>query len=92
MATDPAADRRVAPEDRYRPCDPEQLAFETTAEVSPLDGTVGQDRALNSLEFGLDIKADGYNLFVAGPTGTGRNSTLRAIVGRVVGDRPQPPD
>lgn len=92
MVSELAANRRVAPEDLFRRCDPEQFGFETTAEVPPLDGTVGQDRALSSLEFGLDIKADGYNLFVSGPTGTGRNSTLRAIVGRIAAGRPLPPD
>ena len=82
----------MPPERLYRRCDPDQLGFETTAEVAPLDGTVGQDRALASLAFGLEIQADGYNLFVAGPTGTGRNSTLRATVARVAAAQPLPPD
>lgn len=92
MVTEPDADRRVAPEDLYRSCDAEELGFEATSDLPPLDGTVGQDRALNSLHFGLEIEADGYNLFVAGPAGTGRNSTLRAIVQDVAGRRPVPPD
>ncbi|MCH7811208.1 MAG: AAA family ATPase [Chloroflexi bacterium] len=78
--------------DLYRSCDSTQLPFETTADVAPLDGIVGQDRALSSLEFGLEIQADGYNLFVAGPAGTGRNTTLRALVGRIAAGRPRPPD
>ncbi|MEX0785536.1 MAG: ATP-binding protein [Dehalococcoidia bacterium] len=85
-------DHLVPADQLYRPCDPEALGFETTAEVSPLDGTVGQERALHSLEFGLDIAADGYNLFVAGPTGTGRMSTLRAVVRTIAEGRPHPPD
>ncbi len=92
MVTEQVARRRVPAAALYVRCDPDTLGFETTAEVAPLDGTVGQDRALNSLQFGLDIQADGYNLFVAGPTGTGRNSTLRAIVGRIAATRPVPPD
>ncbi|MBI4571553.1 MAG: AAA family ATPase, partial [Chloroflexi bacterium] len=79
-------------DDLYRRCDPAGLAFETTAEVPPADGTVGQDRALSSLAFGLEIQADGYNLFVAGPAGTGRNSTLRAIVSRIAAGRAVSPD
>ncbi len=92
MVAEIGADLRVAAEDLHRPCDPDGLGFETTAEVPPLDGTVGQDRALNALEFGLDIGADGYNLFVVGPPGTGRNSTLRATVRRIAEGRPRPPD
>jgi lon-related putative ATP-dependent protease len=92
VVADLASTNRVQPDDLYRRCDPEQLGFETTADVPALDGTVGQDRALNAMQFGLDIKADGYNLFVSGPTGTGRNSTLRATVGRIATARPLPPD
>ncbi len=92
MAAEPATDRLVSPEDLYRRCDPGQLGFETTKDVAPLDGIVGQERALSSLEFGLDIRAEGYNLFVAGPPGTGRNSTLQAIVRRIAGQRPVPMD
>jgi lon-related putative ATP-dependent protease len=96
MTNESTADRitrlRVPPEDLYRRCDPAGLPFETTAEVPPIDGTVGQERALGSLDFALDIEADGYNLFVAGPAGTGRNSTLRAVVGRIAARRPGAPD
>ncbi|HXH83151.1 MAG TPA: peptidase, partial [Candidatus Tectomicrobia bacterium] len=62
---------RVPPEDLRRTCDPESLGFETTAEVPPLEGTVGQDRAINAIEFALNVKAPGYNLYVAGYPGTG---------------------
>ena len=85
-------DRRVSAADLYRPCDPDALGFETTATVRPLDGTVGQDRALSSLAFGLAIDADGYNLFVAGPAGTGRNSTLAAVLKPIADARPRPSD
>jgi predicted ATP-dependent protease len=89
---EPADGHLVAVDDLYRRCDPDQLGFETTAEVTPIDGTVGQDRALDSLQFGLDIEAEGYNLFVAGPPGTGRNSTLHAIVDRIAATEPVAPD
>lgn len=92
MAAEQLAQMKLTPDDLYRPCDPDELGFETTADVPPLDGTVGQERALSSLEFGLEIRADGYNMFVAGPPGTGRNSTLRAILRRIAAERPVPPD
>jgi hypothetical protein len=92
MTTQAAQDKRLPPDELYRACDPDELGFETTAEIEPVDGTVGQERALGSLQFGLDIRADGYNLFVAGPPGTGRNSTLRATVGRIAAEQPVAPD
>ncbi|OGR48789.1 MAG: hypothetical protein A2X40_10165 [Elusimicrobia bacterium GWC2_65_9] len=38
---------------------------------------VGQDEALKAIRFGLEMKADHYNLFVAGPDGSGRSLALR---------------
>ena len=38
------------------------LGFTTTEEVSPLEGTIGQNRALTALDFGLDVEAPGFNL------------------------------
>jgi lon-related putative ATP-dependent protease len=73
-------------------CDPDKLGFETTTEVKPLPGTIGQERAVSAMELGLDIEAAGFNLFVAGPVGSGRNSALRKFLDRVAGKRPPPGD
>jgi predicted ATP-dependent protease len=75
-----------------RECDPAVFKFKTTADVPPIEGTVGQDRAVSAMRFGLDIDASGFNLFVNGPTGTGRESELRAQVDRVAKTRPAPRD
>lgn len=81
------------PVDRLtRRCDAGDLGFETTDEVEPLEGTIGQERAISALELGLDIDADGFNLFIAGPSGTGRNTALRAHVERIALEKPVPPD
>jgi len=68
------------------------LPFETTEEVQPLDGTIGQDRAVRALTFGLEMRSSGFNLFVAGPRGTGRSSTVDAYVRRVAESQPAPAD
>ena len=73
-------------------CDPEALGFETTAELSPLEGMVGQQRAVGALEFGLSIDASGYNIFVAGSPGTGRTTTLTTFLERIAASRPVPND
>ncbi len=75
-----------------RECDPRIFKFKTTAELAPIVGTVGQDRAVKAMQFALDIEADGFNLFVNGPTGTGRESELRAQVERIAKTRPAPRD
>ncbi|MBI4299228.1 MAG: AAA family ATPase [Chloroflexi bacterium] len=73
-------------------CNPDDLGFETTNEVAPLEGTIGQERAVSALEFGLGIGATGFNVFVSGLTGTGRNTTLKAYLERAARDKPVPPD
>ncbi|HMF14298.1 MAG TPA: hypothetical protein VKE94_18405, partial [Gemmataceae bacterium] len=63
------AHRPLEPEQLRWFCDPAQLSFETTEEIQPLDGTIGQDRAVRALTFGLEMRGSGFNLFVAGPRG-----------------------
>jgi lon-related putative ATP-dependent protease len=84
--------RQLEPEQVRWFCDPAQLPFETTQEVEPLDGTIGQDRAVRALNFGLEMRSTGFNLFVAGPRGSGRSSTVDAYVRRLAESQPTPGD
>ena len=52
-------------------CDPQSLGFETTGEIDPREGIIGQARALQALQFSLDIVDQGYNVYVAGIAVTG---------------------
>ena len=72
--------------------DPDTLGFETTDEVEPLEGLLGQERAESALELALGIDAPGFNLFISGPPGTGRHTAVRRHVERLALDKPIPPD
>jgi hypothetical protein len=49
-----AIDRRVLPSSALRwRCDPAQLVFETTNELSPLEKLVGQDRAERAISLSV---------------------------------------
>ncbi len=61
-----------------RRCRPEDFAFETTADLVPLEIPPGQERALEAIRFGAAIKHPGYNIFVYGPAGAGRHSLVSA--------------
>ena len=61
--------------------DEAQLAFETTREVSPLEGAIGQERALEALAFGLGVDSPGFNVYVAGQPGSGRMTTVTSYLG-----------
>lgn len=61
-------------------CEPGTLGFGTTAELVPLLQPVGQDRALKALSFGARIRADGFNVFVMGPSHSGRHDAIRRFL------------
>lgn len=56
----------------YRRFDPAQLGFNTTAELTPREGIVGQDRAVRALRFGLDIRQAGIQRLRGQPSQAGR--------------------
>lgn len=61
-------------------CDTELGFCESSLDLPPLDGVIGQERAVRSMEFGLAMDAPGYNIFVVGPPGTGKSTYVQAIV------------
>ncbi|MBM2826518.1 MAG: putative ATP-dependent protease [Dehalococcoidia bacterium] len=70
-------------------CDPNIFAFECTDELTPPTTFIGQERAIKSIQFGLDIDKPGYNLFVTGLTGTGKASAIKSHLEGVIADRQQ---
>lgn len=56
------------------------LPFETTDDLEPETGVVGQDQAIEALRFGLETNAPGHNIFVRGLVGTGRMTLLRRLL------------
>jgi len=61
----------------YRGCDPDQLSFETTADLPDLTAFIGQPRVVEALRFGAGIDREGYNIFALGQPGTGRSYLVR---------------
>jgi len=64
---------------RWR-CDPAHIPFQTTAEVEPIGGDIGQGRALRALRMGVELTASGYNLFVCGLSGTSRGGMIVRLI------------
>ena len=56
---------------------------ESSKDVPPLQGIIGQDRAVKSMDFGLGMAVPGYNIFVSGPPGTGKSTYVQTIVSRL---------
>ncbi len=72
--------------------DPAQLPFETTANLPEADGPVGQDRAMRALVFGARMTQPGYNIFVTGPQGSGKHSSIKRALERMAATMPAPSD
>ncbi|WP_353684065.1 ATP-binding protein [Thermodesulfovibrio sp. 3907-1M] len=84
--------RKLQAEEVYKKCEHSIFDFETTEELSPLKGTIGQDRAVASLEFGLNLPAKGFNIYALGEQGTGKMRAIRTLLSEKVKKEPVPPD
>jgi lon-related putative ATP-dependent protease len=61
-------------------CDPSIIRCKTTQELVPLSEIIGQERAVRALKFGLGIRDQGFNIYVAGYPGTGRKTAVKNFV------------
>ena len=75
-----AAHLRLAPEALTRPFSPEQFNFTNTEDLEPFRGVLGQERAVEALQFGVAMPRPGYNVFVMGEPGTGRFSFVKSYL------------
>ena len=73
-------------------CEEDQFDFATTAEIPELEGAIGQQRALKSIDFGLGMQMDGFNLYLSGEAGTGRSSTIKNLLKKRARTEPPPHD
>ncbi len=48
--------------------------------IDPCLEVIGQEKAIDSIKLGLNINSNGYNIFVTGPAGTGRTSTIKHLL------------
>lgn len=74
-------------------CDKKKLGFETTETVPPLeDGVIGQERGVNAFDFGLQVKMTGYNIYMSGPSGTGKTTYAKKSTERLAAEEKVPKD
>ena len=68
------------------------LDFETTADIEPIKGIIGQERGIKALSFGLRMQKKGYNIYVSGLSGTGRSSFTYSMAKEFAKKREVPQD
>ena len=61
-------------------CNPKMFNFTTTDELESINTGIGQEKGIKALEFGLNVDANGYNLYVEGPYGVGKTSYTKTAL------------
>jgi lon-related putative ATP-dependent protease len=71
---------------------PEKIPFSSSEECQSCEGIIGQDRAIRSIQTGLDVKSLGYNIFITGIEGTGRTTTIQQLLEKLEKEDKTPDD
>lgn len=73
-------------------CDVEQLSFESTEEIEDTTTMAGQHRLEESMDFGVNIDRDGFNIFALGPNETNKLSHIKQFLNERSGEKDAPSD
>ncbi|AEF54734.1 Lon protease family protein [Marinomonas posidonica] len=58
----------------------DHLPFKTLKDIEPLSGILGQERAVEAIQFGVAMQRPGYNIYAMGDSGTGRSSYVMSYL------------
>ena len=83
---------RLGPDALRRRCDPAELGFTTTAEVTPADGAFGQARALRSIDFAVEVPSSATTSSPPGQMAPGSSIPSRRACGCTRSADPAPRD
>mgnify|MGYP000961894304 FL=1 len=82
----------LPPDLLHRRTAPDQLRFGSTAELPQLPLSVGQERPISAIRFGVKMERPGYNIFALGPAGVGKFTLVNNAVRERAAGEPPPPD
>ncbi|MBD3426464.1 MAG: AAA family ATPase [Candidatus Omnitrophica bacterium] len=84
--------RELKANDLRHECDSSIFPFKTTEDYEFEHEPVHQERGVNAIDFGLNVKSNGFNIFVCGATGTGRNTQVNKLVNEIAARQKSPDD
>lgn len=84
--------RKLKASELKKLCDPAVFPFKTTEDYEFESEPVHQSRGTSAIDFGLNVKSDGFNLFVCGCPGTGRNTQVVKAVSAIAAREKTPDD
>lgn len=68
------------PDQLRRTCRESAFDCSDTSAIIPCAEVIGQDRAVEAIEFGMDMDGKGYNIYALGAIGVGRSFTIKRFV------------
>ena len=90
MAADATRQFDVQPDALRRLCSlPDDFQLGSTETAA---SHIGQERAIDAIRFGIDMRQDGYNIYVLGPIGSNRHDLVENLVAEQAKARGAPPD
>jgi len=84
--------RKLKTEDLINICDPSLFPFKTTEDYVFEHEPLHQERGVSAIDFGLNVKSEGFNIFVCGAAGTGRNTQINKAVNEIASTQKTPDD
>ncbi len=82
----------LTPEQLRKDSNPAAFQFKSTAELPPNREIIGQPRGVRAIEFGINMRSRGYNIYVMGPTGSGRLTAVEQFIRERAAKAPVPDD
>lgn len=83
---------KLTREDLRRYVDYSTISVGSTSDAERISEIIGQDRALKALQFGLEVDGQGYNVYVSGPPGIGKMTSVESYLERVASKKESPKD
>ena len=80
--------KELKPQDLRWKCDPDVFQFTSTSDIEPIEGILGQERALKALKLGVELRAPGYNIYIAGLSGSGKATSVKQILEKMSSECP----
>ena len=73
-------------------CNPDVFEFNDTSELEAINTSIGQERGIKALEFGINVDIKGYNLYLEGPSGVGKTMYAKNYLDKIAKKKKVPSD
>jgi lon-related putative ATP-dependent protease len=70
----------LKPDELRWKCNPDVFEFSSTSDIEPIEGILGQERALKALRLGVELQGPGYNIYIAGLSGSGKATSVKQML------------